>query len=399
MKIEELYKIYEGCGSVTTDSRVGGGIFFGLKGDRFDGADFADNALKNGAVCVVTDNSLEVLQRLSSMHRDRLGIPILGITGTNGKTTTKELVVKVLERKFRVGYTRGNFNNHIGVPLTLLSFDRTTEVGVVEMGANHVGEIAALCSISKPNVGLITNVGRAHLEGFGGFEGVVRTKGELYDFLKSSGGVALYNEGDDHLRDMISKMVGLRSEGYVESFSGISNDGGYLCFEYSGKRYETRMVGEYNLHNIAAAMAVGAYFGVEADDALRAICEYEPSNNRSQVLNGERNKVLLDAYNANPSSMREALLNFKRLEGKKVAILGDMRELGEFSKNEHGEVVSLVRECGCEAIFVGEEFRKVFEGAFLSVEDAESAVRAVSGATVLVKGSRGMKMERMAEWL
>lgn len=401
MNIEQLYKIFSECRCVSTDSREGKGIFFGLKGDRVDGSMYGDSAIANGAVCAVTQDGLETLQELAKYHRRRLSIPILGLTGTNGKTTTKELIVKVLQTKFKVGYTKGNFNNHIGVPLTLLSFFDDIEIGVVEMGANHEGEIATLCQIASPNVGLITNVGYAHLEGFGSFEGVVKTKGELYDFLQSSGGVALYNSDEENLSAMVDQRAAMKAVGYHISFDEIGDIDGCLAFKYDGKKYVTQLVGGYNIYNIGAAMEVGKMYGIEPEVALEAICTYKPTNNRSQVLKTERNNLFMDAYNANPSSMNEAVSNFAKLDRPhKIVILGDMKELGSFSEEQHRKIAKLAHNSGFDAAFlVGEEFAKVDPSAFANVEQLIPHLTNIDNSSILIKGSRGMKMESLTDYL
>lgn len=401
MNIEDLYNIFLNCRCVSTDSREGKGLFFGLKGESFDGSLFGDDAIKNGAVCAVTENALEKLQKLAMLHRNHLKIPIIGLTGTNGKTTTKELIVRVLETKYKVGYTKGNFNNHIGVPLTILGFEQGVEIGVVEMGANHVGEIDMLCHICKPNLGLITNVGVAHLEGFGSFEGVKKTKGELYDFLKSSNGVAFFRDTDAELTQMVAQRNGLKTIGYSVEFTNIGDKNGVLKFDFKGVEFVTNLVGQYNIYNVSAAVEIGKYFGVDVVDALTAICSYIPQNNRSQIVDTKRNKVFLDAYNANPSSMNEAVRNFATTSGtNKIVILGDMRELGDYSFEEHKKMANLAHDMGFEKVFlVGEEFCKVDDGALESVDMICELAKEISGGEVLVKGSRGMKMERIMEWL
>lgn len=402
-KIEDLYQKFVQSGyKLSTDSRnVGQGeIFFALRGDNFDGNAYALKALGDGAsYAVVSDkelvdkdrrvlwfeDTLIALQELARFYRRGLKMPIIALSGTNGKTTTKELVRVALGQKFRrVACTKGNFNNHIGVPLTLLSFRAEDEVGVVEMGANHIGEIAQLCSIAEPNIGLLTNVGRAHLEGFGSFEGVKQTKGELYDWLMAdSGRVALYNSDDRELSEMVAQRVGLNSVAY----SGAKGVG-----------RELKLFGNYNQFNAAAALAVATYLGAERELVVEALCGYESKNNRSEVVErtAKGNRLVVDCYNANPSSMEAAITEFIAKAGEselpKVMILGAMRELGEYSLQEHQKVVEMTLKAD-KVYFVGEEFRGVApkDKIYDCAEDlkAELEARAVVESQILVKGSRG----------
>ena len=407
--MDSLYEKYLTSTGVVTDSRkiVGGEMFFALRGDNFDGNLYAAKALEAGAKWAVVDNvevakddryvivpdTLRTLQELAHYHRTRLSIPVLAITGTNGKTTTKELVAAVLSRKLRTCYTQGNLNNHIGVPLTLLSIPADAEFAIVEMGASAQGEIALLASIAAPNYGLITNIGRAHLEGFGGVEGIRKGKGELYDFLARSGGVALYRADDEVLSAMVAERVGLQTVGYKTSLA-------------EGVR--SNLVGDYNRFNIAAAVAVGEYFGVEHKEILSAIADYTPSNNRSQSMTTERNLLTVDCYNANPSSMGVAIANHNATTHldypHKVLILGDMLELGEWSHSEHLAVLEKALSGDAERVLlVGGNFSKTEEMTDSRVVrfagSAELALwldeNPLDGAFVLVKGSRGVGLERV----
>lgn len=359
--IEEIYGIFRANGGrVTTDSRAiePGDIFFALRGENFDGNRYALAALKAGAAATVVDDptiqserddriisvhsTLETLQCLARYHRRVLGIPIIALTGSNGKTTTKEFLRLVLSRKFRVGATRGNLNNHIGVPLTLLGFDDTLDLGVVEMGANHCGEIALLCSIAEPDYGIITNIGRAHLEGFGGEHGVCRGKGELFDYLASNNGLAIYNSADAAVRDMVALRPRLRASSFEPE-----------------RELSLQIYGRYNQFNAWAAIAAGREMGVTREEAIEAVCSYVPDNNRSQVTHTAHNILYLDCYNANPSSMRVALDGFRELDAPdKVVILGDMRELGEYSASEHEAVRDRALEFK-RVYLVGEEFSQI----------------------------------------
>lgn len=417
--IKELYDIFEKCSGASTDSRrvEAGSMFFALHGASFDGNAFAADALADGASYAVVDSdepilrhpelsdrmirvddTLEALQDLAREHRRRLAIPIIGIVGSNGKTTTKELVSRVLAERFEVGATRGNLNNHIGVPLTLLSMNRDTEFGVVEMGASACGEIAALCRISEPNYGIITNIGRSHLEGFGGVDGIRRGKGELFDYLEYNGGRAFVPQEDALLVEMASE----RGDMAVEYYSRTVADG-----------IESRLSGEYNRANIAAATVVGRYFDIDDDRIREAIAGYEPDNNRSQSVTTDRNRLIVDCYNANPSSMQAAIANLASQEGDdKILILGDMLELGQWSAEEHRKVLETALKIdGARLILVGCEFAKAAESlgeqaaaravVFATTEQAAEYLRMnpPSGATILVKGSHKWALERLVKLL
>ncbi len=408
--MEKMYEIYASSKGVQTDSRkvLPGELFFALKGENFDGNRYAAGALEAGAVAavvddpsvavdgryIVVDDTLRALQNLALCHRRKLRCPVLAITGTNGKTTTKELTAAVLSRKFKTYFTLGNLNNHIGVPLTLLAIPPDAEFVIVEMGASAQGEIALLCSIAEPDYGLVTNIGRAHLEGFGGVEGIRNGKGELYDSLARSGGVALYRNDDAVLCEMVAEREGLQSVGYPSTLS-------------EGVR--SNLVGDYNGFNIAAAMAVGRYFGVAQKDMLAAISAYTPSNNRSQGVTTERNLLTVDCYNANPSSMAAAILNHRHNSHanypRKVLILGDMLELGEWSGEEHQRVVDEALGADFEQIIlVGDNFastrhddpRVATFGKALELKEW-LVERPLVGCFVLVKGSRGVGLERVIE--
>ncbi len=427
--ILKIYSVISSGGKVVIDSRLvqPGDVFFALKGETVDGNLFASDALAKGAALAVIDDpsqmidgrtvvvsdSLKCLQQVAKHHRRVLGIPVLAITGSNGKTTTKELLSAVLSKKFSVTYTKGNLNNHIGVPLTILSFDSSTEFGVVEMGANHKHEIGLLANIAEPNFGIITNIGKAHLEGFGSVEGIMEGKGELYDFLNQHSGVAFYC-ADSH---SLASMVGTRSTMKTFAYSKSSLQTAllkptaaspYLRVDVGGVGIvSTHLFGGYNLENILAAIAVGRYFGIADEQIREAIEGYVPGNNRSQIANTERNVVLLDCYNANPSSMRSALMSVSEIDhSSKVAILGDMFELGNYSLDEHREVVELVQKCGFQnIILVGPMFALASESLSLPKfnsyrELAKHLTRnPVSNSFVLVKGSRGMQLEKIFDTL
>jgi len=427
--IEKIYKIYRDFPDVTTDSRQvkPGSIFFALKGESFNGNEFAVEAIKNGAQLAVVDelkgnteknfivveNVLGSLQQLAQFHRQKLGLNIIAITGTNGKTTTKELIHRVLKKKFMVGATAGNLNNHIGVPLTLLSFKADLDFGIVEMGANHIGEIARLCDIARPDFGIITNVGKAHLEGFGNLEGVITAKTELYHFLRKNNGIVFVNIQNQVL---LKASIGIKSSGYgsgeLADCSGkIISDFPYLTLDCNfGNRVlkiESKLIGSYNFENILAAVAIGDYFDVAPESIKEAIESYEPVNNRSQIINTASNTLILDAYNANPSSMKAAIENFAKAEfSNKVLILGDMFELGNETQTEHNAVLELIRYFGFNKIFlVGRAFQNVFNSkefqSFPTVLQMQKFLKEhpLTESTVLIKGSRKMQLEMLTPFL
>ena len=365
---------------VTTDSRkvTPGCVFVALKGEHFDGNDFVDQARQDGAEHVICgENALAELQDLARAWRRELGLPILGITGTNGKTTTKELCAAVLSTKYNLYYTQGNLNNQIGVPLTLLNITRAHEMAIVEMGASHPGDIKELVDIAEPNYGLITNVGKAHLQGFGSFEGVMRTKAELYDFLRAHDGLCFRNTDNPYLAQMAGD---LKTIPYT---TGSMPEG-------------THLVGNYNAENVSAALCVGAYFGVSHEDALAAIRAYVPSNNRSQLMQTANNTIVVDAYNANPTSMTAAINAFKG----NCYILGAMRELGEYSHLEHQNIVNMLLERKAEKVLlVGEEYKETTAPypVYDNIEQLYEALQAepLIGYTILLKGSRSNQMEKI----
>jgi UDP-N-acetylmuramoyl-tripeptide--D-alanyl-D-alanine ligase len=432
MDIASLYRIYQEHPVVTTDSRKcpSGSMFFALRGDTFNGNQYARQALEQGcAVAVVDDGSvvppgdarfvlvddvLSTLQQLAAWHRRQWGGPVVQVTGTNGKTTTKELLAAVLGRKYNVHYTQGNLNNHIGVPLTLLGLRAEHNLAVVETGANHPGEIAQLCGFAQADCGLITNVGRAHLEGFGSFEGVKRTKGELYDDLKARGKFIFLNAQDDDLRQMAEERGFCTSDAphckpYAEG--RVSACAPFVEFQWREGEAQpwhtvsTHLVGAYNLANLRAAVTVGLHFGVPASDIEDALAAYVPTNSRSEWRNTDRNRLLVDAYNANPASMAAALDNFDLIEGEnKMAILGDMRELGADSHKEHQRIVARLEQMQLQEVWlVGSEFagtRHPFR-SFANVEEVkqELAQRPLFGRTILIKGSNGIRLQQLPELL
>ena len=427
MSIIDLYDLFIHNPQITTDSRncPKGSIFFALKGDKFDGNQYAGKALASGCVyavidnpdyyigerTILVDNVLKTLQQLAHHHRKVLGLPIIGITGTNGKTTTKELLAAVLSTKFNLLYTEGNFNNHIGVPLTLLRLTHDHEMAVIEMGASHPGDIKELVDIVHPNYGIITNVGRAHLEGFGSFEGVIRTKGELYDYIRRSKGKIFIKKENEYLQSIAKGIEQITYGNGDDAFASgqvVSCDP-FLVFNWKqqGKLHtvETHMIGSYNLDNVLAAVAVGRFFKIPAERISRAIAAYEPTNNRSQFKKTENNELIIDAYNTNPSSMQVALDNFITMPVQPNAIiLGDMRELGPTSDELHAEVVEQIKKGQFDKVFLcGEHFSKVGKefSPFATTEAMVEELRKqpLKGYHILIKGSHSMGLEKLADIL
>lgn len=427
MTIAELYELFIHHPTITTDSRncPRGSLFFALKGERFDGNQYAAKALALGCAyavidnpdyaqgerTIVVENALRTLQQLAHRHRKVLGIPVIGITGTNGKTTTKELLAAVLSTKYNLLYTQGNLNNQIGVPLTLLRLNHEHEMAVIEMGASHPGDIKELVDIAQPNYGIITNVGCAHLEGFGSFEQVVKTKGELYDYLRRAKGKIFIKKENADLQ-AIARGIEQITYGHAEdsfAWGHVAECNPFLVFEWKqqGKlhRVETHLIGDYNIDNVLAAVAVGRYFKIPAERISRAIAGYEPSNHRSEWRKTEKNELIIDAYNANPSSMRAALDNFAALaKGPKAVILGDMKELGPGSDRLHAEVVDRIRAGAFDKVWLcGEHFSRT-AGHFPVYPTTETLVEElrrhpIEGYTILIKGSHSMGLEKVAEVL
>ncbi len=431
--IARLYEAYCTSHTVTTDSRAikPGCIFFAFKGERFDGNAFAPKALEQGASlcvisdpqyavdnrCVVVPDVLACLQELAREHRRHLTIPVVGITGTNGKTTTKELVHAVLSRRYKTSATIGNFNNHLGVPLTLLAIPTNTEIAIIEMGANHPGEIAELCGIANPDYGLITNVGRAHLEGFGSFEGVIHTKTELYRHLAGKNGSIFVNADNHILMEQAEMCNGVKqrvtygrdASAQVRGTYVGSNPYMHFYFERGDNVYNVRssLLGDYNFDNAMAAVSVGLFFGVEPFDIKQAIEDYRPSNHRSQFKHTGRNNLYLDCYNANPSSMAAAIGTFGQLESEhKMAIIGGMHELGTDEQLEHERLVELLAGCGLEkCLLVGPEFDNIKLQAGMMLFADTPALRQwiennpISGYTILIKGSNTNRLWELEEIL
>ncbi len=432
MEISALYQLFLTCKGVTTDSRQcsTGLLFIALKGESFNGNTFAAQALKEGCYYAVVDepeyaikgdkrfilvkDCLSTLQQLANFHRRQLGTRIIGITGTNGKTTTKELIAAVLLKAHKILYTQGNFNNHIGVPLTLLQLKAEHDLAVIEMGANHPGEIKALAHIAEPDYGIITNVGKAHLEGFGSFEGVIKTKGELYDYLRTKGDSTVFIHHENPFLMDIAKDLNLISYGnesslYVNGY--ITSNSPFLAFDWKAgtsgaiQHVQTQLIGEYNFANALAAITIGRYFGVEPHKINEALTKYAPQNNRSQLKRTADNVLIIDAYNANPTSMMAALENFHKMKmNNKMLLLGDMKELGEGSLAEHQKIVDYITQCNFnKVLLVGHQFATT-KHSYPCYENIDELIKIFQeskpkGYTILIKGSNGTKLNRAVDYL
>ncbi|MCG8578743.1 MAG: UDP-N-acetylmuramoyl-tripeptide--D-alanyl-D-alanine ligase [Bacteroidales bacterium] len=428
-QIADIHNAFLSSKGASTDSRGNNQntIFFALKGANFDGNKYVKEVLEKGAAYAVADdnslrgvdkvfvvdNVLTCLQDLALYHRRYLNIPILAITGTNGKTTTKELVAAVMSQKFKIKATEGNFNNHIGVPLTLLSMNKSIEIGIVEMGANHVGEIQLLCNIAEPNYGIITNVGKAHLEGFGSFEGVKTAKGELYQHLKNNNGKLFINHDNTHLMGMakgIDNRVEFGTEsGYV--FGQTTQNDPFIAINWQTEdkqshNLQTKLIGSYNLENILSAICIGHTFGVNPEDIDTAIENYTPTNNRSQFIQSANNKIIMDAYNANPSSMQVALKNFSEMDAdNKVLILGGMKEMGNDCQAEHQKLLDTINQLAFEKVLlIGNEFEAINTYGATFYHDNDSLIKDImlnplKNKCILIKGSRSNKLEELLSHL
>ena len=423
MDVKDFYFSYFQAGNISIDSRKieKGTIFFAFSGENFDAAIKAEDAIRNGAAAVIVEkkeyenidkkifyvpSTLDFLQNLALFHRRQLQIPIIGLTGSNGKTTTKELISSVLARKYKSQYTFGNLNNHIGVPLTLLSITKEHEIAVIEMGANHQKEIELLCSLAEPNIGYITNFGKAHLEGFGGFEGVIKGKSELYDYLKENNQTILVNEADEIQREKTknySKKITFGvddSQYYFEKF--VENN--LVGITYKGQKIQSNLTGDYNFTNICAAVSLGLYFDIDFNEIKSAIENYKPTNMRSQVVEKNGKTLVLDTYNANPSSMALSLNNFSQFTGSKTVIIGDMLELGEESITEHQKIWELAQSLNLdEIITVGSIFKQVnpSEKSFKNTDELIEYLKQnpIKNKNILLKGSRGIALEKVIEFL
>ncbi len=423
MNVQDFYSLYQKANKVTIDSRKieKGDVFFAFSGENFNAATLAQKAIEQGAVAVIVEqkeyespnqnifykpSTLEFLQELAVYHRSQLAIPIIALTGSNGKTTTKELISTVLSEKFNVQNTIGNLNNHIGVPLTLLSIKPEHEIAVVEMGANHQKEIEFLCSLAQPNFGYITNFGKAHLEGFGGFEGVIKGKSELYIYLKNYGQTILVNEQDQRQFEMnqdYSPKITFGKESSDYFFEREVNDN-FVGLKFGDTIALSNLTGEYNFTNICAAASLGLHFGIDFDRIKQAVENYTPTNMRSQVVMKNGKKLVLDTYNANPSSLQVSLENFKNFDGSKTIIIGDMLELGEESKNEHQQILNLAKTLNFDQIItVGKNFKNVNDddNAFQSSEELIEFLKQneITSQNILLKASRGIALEKIIDFL
>ncbi len=423
MNIEQFYTLFLQSNKVTIDSRKVGenDIFFAFSGDNFNAATLAEKAIDEGALAVIVEqkdfeneaknifyvpSTLEFLQQLAIHHRNQLQIPIIGLTGSNGKTTTKELIYAVLSEKFNVQYTFGNLNNHIGVPLTLLSIKPEHEMAVIEMGANHQKEIELLSNIAKPNYGYITNFGKAHLEGFGGFEGVIKGKSELYDYLKTHGQTILINENDPiqvEKTENYSPTITFGKDTSDYNFEAFSEEH-FVGLVYQNEKAVSKLTGEYNFTNLCAAASLGLHFGIDFDKIKHAIENYTPTNMRSQVVKKDGKTLVLDTYNANPSSMTASLHNFITFEGSKTIIIGDMLELGEESEKEHQNILNLAKNLGFDEIFtVGKNFKSInsSETSFENTAELTEYLKSnkIPSENVLLKGSRGIALEKAIDFI
>ncbi len=418
MQIQELYKLFLVNPLICTDTRriTNGSIFFALKGENFNGNNFAQSAIEKGCAYSIVDekkfcktdkiilveNVLSCLQELAKHHRKLLSIPIIGITGTNGKTTSKELIQTVLSTEKRCSATKGNLNNHIGVPLSILEINQNHEIAIIEMGANHIGEIDSLCDISQPNYGVITNIGKAHLGGFGSIDGVIKAKTELYQYiLKKKGNVFVSKE--DHLLLNLSDGIDRITYGNKGDFCGeIANMTPLVSINFGDHIIKSNLIGDYQFNNIMLAICIAKHFGITDKNIKKGIENYTPTNNRSQIIKTKNNTLILDAYNANPSSMTAILYSFaKQNYENKLCILGDMLEMGETSLKEHQAIINLVNELKLESILIGEEFSKINTTAYNRTDDFAAFLKKnpIKDKTILLKGSRGIALEKLAELL
>ncbi len=426
MEIDKLYRKFKACSSISTDTRKLSNdcMYFALKGENFDGNKFVTQAFEGGAKyciiddkkaaisanCILVEDTLFALQKLATYHRKEIGIPIIALTGSNGKTTTKELINAVLTSAYNVKATIGNLNNHIGVPLTLLSFKHDLDFGIVEMGANHQKEIEFLCGIVLPDFGLITNFGKAHLEGFGSIEGIIKGKTELYDFLREHNRIAFINTDDEKQITQIgeySKTITFGKALDNDCIVRFEKANPFVTINYNDNVIDSQLIGDYNYNNIAVAIAIGKHFGVSTKRIKTAIENYKPDNNRSEIIEKGTINIILDAYNANPSSMLAALKNFKQLDvDNKYLFLGDMFELGDEAEKEHQSIVEYLKKNFKNNIFlIGENFFKTKTEAnilkFSNFEDLKPMLKKIklSDANLLIKGSRGMALERILDFI
>ena len=418
MTIQELYKLFIAHPLICTDTRkiVDKSIFFALKGENFNGNNYAQSAIEKGCVYAIVDeekfckndkiilveNVLKTLQELAQHHIEQLAIPIIGITGTNGKTTSKELINAVLSSEKNCYASKGNLNNHIGVPLSILGINQKHEIAIIEMGANHIEEISFLCNITKPNFGVITNIGKAHLEGFRSFEGVIKAKSELYNYIQKNNGTIFVNNESELLLELannINKITYGKSGDYT---GAISESTPFISVVFQDEEIKSKLIGDYQFYNIMLAICFGKHFGVSINNIKTAIENYTPTNNRSQIIETNNNTIILDAYNANPSSMTAMLYSFaKQNYENKLCILGDMLEMGETSLKEHKAIIDLAEELKLECIFIGKEFTQVHKQAYNSTDEFSKVLKSnsIKNKTILLKGSRGIALEKLVDLL
>ena len=420
MNISELHNLFLKHSVICTDTRsiIPNSIFFSLKGENFNGNKFAKQALEKGcrfAVideeeyytkgCILVNDVKEILQKLATYHRKYISIPIIGITGTNGKTTTKELIHYILSSQYNCYATKGNLNNQIGVPLSILEINKNHEIAIIEMGASKIGEIENLCNITQPNSGIITNVGLAHLEGFGSFDGVVQTKTELYNFIEKTNGTVFVNNEDRVLLEKSEKIkrVLFGKEKNSDFNAQITEEFPFVSIKIGRTSINSNLIGEFQFYNILAACAIGNFYGITTENLKKSIESYKPNNNRTEIVETEKNYIILDAYNANPSSMNSMIESFSKLERRrKLCVLGEMRELGEYSKKEHISLIEKMIKLDIETIFIGEEFTNINNiNSYKNTNEflIEKNKFELNNRTILIKGSRGIKLENLVDYL
>ena len=418
MKIKEIYALFQQHSTICTDSRkiTNGAMFISLRGENFNGNKYALKAIQDGCSYAIVDekeydihqntilvnNALKTLQDLATYHRNQLSIPIIGITGTNGKTTSKELIKEVLNTQLNTYATKGNLNNHIGVPLSILEINTQHEIAIIEMGANHQKEIEFLCNIAQPTHGAITNIGSAHLEGFGNIQGVINTKDELFQFINKNKG-HLFTNSDDELLIELANGIEQTTYGKTGDINGeIESSTPFVSINYLDSTISSQLIGSFQFSNILLAICIGKYFNISTQNIKNSIQEYIPTNNRSQIVKTNSNTLILDAYNANPSSMSAMLHSFaKQHYDNKLCILGDMLEMGETSLKEHQEIIDLVNELKLESIFIGNEFSKLNKDAYKNIESFSQYLgkNLINNKTILLKGSRGIALEKLIDLL
>ena len=420
MTISELYKIYEEFPVICTDSRniQKNSIFFALKGENFNGNKFAQQAIKDGCKyaiidddqyndkhCILVHDVKSTLQELAEFHRNQINIPVIGITGSNGKTTTKELINSILSSEYNCYSTKGNLNNQIGLPLSILEINKAHEIAIIEMGASEIGEIKNLCRIAKPTSGLITNIGKAHLEGFGSFEGVIKAKKELYHYLQENNGMQFVNRNDDLLilKSNEGKRITYGKESNSDFIAKLTSSFPFISIKIKDTEINSNLIGEFQYDNIVAASCIGDFYNISYNNIKESIKEYIPKNNRTELIETENNNIILDAYNANPSSMESMIESFIKLDKpNKMCILGEMRELGKYSEDEHQKLINRMEISGIESVFIGEEFLNLTnKNIYLKTSELIDNITNynLKNRTILIKGSRGIKLEDLMKHL